>query len=185
MIQKSRPRFRVRLAEKATGQVISDHESSWPYAPIPQPKNIGDFAEYVVEVTYLGDHQFKKPYEKRLAAHKRQEEAAAAHAAEEAKKATIRRRARIMNQIELAFVKQGKDAVKFVTCDVCSDLATVLTLSHENPGSDVINPDQITGARCDNHKPWPNAKVPVVPCAILEFFYDGVKQIYINSPAVE
>lgn len=84
-----------------------------------------------------------------------------------------------MNQIELAFVKQGKDAVKFVTCGTCSDLATVLVLSHLNPGSDVIQPDQIVGALCANHCS-PHSVLTVVPCAILEFFYDGLKQIYVN-----
>ena len=66
-------------------------------------------------------------------------------------KQRVQRRKRIMNQIELAFVKKGKDAVNFVTCDKCDAMAKFLGLAFENPGATVIDPDQITGAWCEEH----------------------------------
>jgi hypothetical protein len=188
-IQQARPQYNVKVVRESDGVTVQDQESSWPYAHIPAPTNTGVSESYTVTVEYVADHQFKQPYAKRLAAQQRKEEAEKKAAAERAAATAVRRRERIMNQIELAFVKQGKDAVKFVTCHECEALAEVLMLAYENPGSAVIAPEQITGALCKDHNPahsphygsaW-MPKVLMVPCAVLEFFYDGLKQIYINK----
>ena len=189
-IQQAKQRYRVRVIRKSDGAVVADREdrssygAAWP-GQLPIPKKIGVPDEYIVEVEYLGEYQFKQPYAKRLAAHQRQEEARKKREAELEEEALVLRRDRIMNQIELAFVKNGKDAVKFVTCAYCDRLAEVLGLTHENPGSAVINPDQITCALCKVHRGGRFFKTTaVIECALLEFFYDGIKQIYINRRQV-
>jgi hypothetical protein len=181
-IQQSKKRYRVRTLDKKSGTVISDNESSWAYAQIPTPATIGVTYKLIVEVTYLGDHQYKQPYAKRLAVQQKNEEKAKKREADRQEKLLVLRRDRIMNQIELAFAKNGKDAVKFVTCDECDAPAKVLTLTHENSGSTTIDPDQITGALCDEHRGYrPFKTAAIIECSFLEFFYDGVKQIYVNK----
>ena len=151
------------------------------------PKKIGDTNIYTVRVTYIGEHQYKQPYAKRLATQQRNEERAKKLEAERKEKELVSRRARIMNQVELAFVKNGKEAMQFITCDECEDLATQLLLTHLNPGSDVISPEQVAGARCEackisNH--WMPFKTKAhIECSRLEFFFDGIKQICIKAPA--
>lgn len=187
-INQFKPRARVVVTDAKTGKIVADQmdcssyiQSIGAYCRMPVPVKEGKTAKYIVTVERLEDLQYAKPYAKRLAAQQRSEERSKKRAAEQEAKALILRRARIMNQIELAFAKNGKDAVKFVTCDECHDLASVLTLTHENPGSTIISPEQISGARCADHAPWQHAKVPAVLCDTLEFFYDGVKQIYVNK----
>lgn len=188
-IQQAKQRYRVRVLDKASKAVLSDGEQNGTYGAfvhLAVPKTIGVPDKYIVEIEYLGDHQFKQPYAKRLAAQQRNDERAKKAEAERQAKALVLRRNRIMNQIELAFAKNGKDAVKFVTCDECEAPAKVLGLTHENPGATVIDPEQITGALCEEHNrkwQWPFKTTAVIECALLEFFYDGIRQIYINRPA--
>jgi|HubBroStandDraft_5_1064220.scaffolds.fasta_scaffold73488_2 hypothetical protein len=188
-IQQVRKRYRVIIRDKKSGQVLTDAEQTSTYGVFIRgltPTLLGVPQSYVVTVEYVGDYQFKSPYAKRLAAQQRNEELRKKHEVERQAKALVLRRIRIMNQIELAFVKNGKDAVHFVTCDKCEALATVLGLTHENPGATVIDPEQITGAMCANHDSkwsWPFKSTAVIECAILEFFYDGIKQIYVNRAA--
>jgi hypothetical protein len=185
-IQPSKPRIRVKVVHKKTRRVLQDRECSYTYAHIPMPTTIGVRETYIVEVEYVGDHQYKQPYAKRLAAQQRNQKAAEKHKKEVDEKALVLRQKRIMNQIELAFEKKGKDAVNFVTCDKCEAPAKFLGLAYENSGSATVSPEQITGAMCDDHnnnyhKPYKTTAV--IACSILEFFYDGIKQIYINRPA--
>jgi hypothetical protein len=104
------------------------------------------------------------------------------------------RRARIINQIELAFEKKGKDAAKFITCDNCSGVATLLHLVHTPEGS-AIPFEDIAGAQCltcaaipagvsvSAVRPNPHAyrAEACVPCEQIEFFYQGLRQLYINK----
>jgi hypothetical protein len=90
------------------------------------------------------------------------------------------RRSRIINEIELAFEKKLKNATHYVVCDECSAKAVHLLLAREPEGSTVPF-DQISGARCGQH--WGQAwqlRGAVIPCACVEFFYDGLRQLYIN-----
>jgi hypothetical protein len=166
---------------------------------IPVGKTIGKAEKFIVTVTYLGEKQYKTSYQARAkamaASEKRAEkyakERAAAELAEKEKQ-LVQRRNRIVNQVELAFVKEGKDAVNFVTCDTCNAIATYLGLAYENPGSQIIDNDQITGAWCDGHfRPQmmqsqyarPFKTEAFIACSALEFFYDGVRQISIKPTA--
>ena len=81
----------------------------------------------------------------------------------------------------------------FITCDDCDAPATHLGLTHENPGSQVIDPDQITGAWCKDHNDsianlWQHNSRPfkttaTIACIRLEFFYHGLRQIYVKEAA--
>jgi hypothetical protein len=163
------------------------------YLRVPVPKKVGVPATYTVTVEYLGEHQYKRSYEQRVKAHAKSQERIKKWKEEQAKKEIerqeqqlIQRRTRIMNQIELAFVKNGKDAVNFVTCDKCEATAKFLGLAYENPGGDVIDPDQITGAWCqehDNKHQRPFKTTAAIACERLEFFYDGLRQLYVKSSA--
>lgn len=166
-------------------------------------KKVGQTKTYTVTVEYLGPRQYKQTYEQRVkamaASEKRREAWQKKQEQEELErqeKEMIQRRKRIMNQIELAFVKQGRDAVNFITCDKCSAMATRLCLAYENPGSQVIDPDQITGAVCEEHgkhaynaqtvKYFASSMLPyktkaTIACNLLEFFYDGLRQIYVKA----
>ena len=188
-IQQSKQRYKIKITRKSDGAILRDNEGTdsyggaWP-GQIPIPQKVGATETYTIRVQYLGEHQFKVPYAKRLAVQKKNEERAEKARIKMEEAALILRRNRIMNQIELAFVKNGKDAVNFVTCDECDALAKFLGLAYENAGSMVINSEQITGAMCeqhDYHKPFKTTAK--IECSILEFFYDGLKQIYINRPA--
>jgi hypothetical protein len=189
-IVKSKPMVRTKLmAVNSTGtkRVIQEHVRAESYKPIvwlPMPTKLGVTEKYFVEVEYMGEKEYKRPYAKRLAA---QQSAAAASAkikAELAAKGIVSCRQRIMNQVELAFEKKGKTAMQFITCSHsdCNDLAVTLTLAHLHPGSTMIDPEQITGATCKRHT-WhkPQGTTAQIPCDKLEFFYDGLRQIYINS----
>ena len=165
---------------------------SWgAYLRVPVGKEIGKVETFIVTVEYLGEKQYKQTYQQRVKAlassEKRREKWQKEQERlelERQEKQLIQRRNRIMNQIELAFVKQGKDAVNFVTCDQCDATATHLGLAYENPGSRVIDPDQITGAWCadhDNKHQRPFKTKAVIACERLEFFYDGLRQIYVKD----
>jgi hypothetical protein len=150
----------------------------------------------------LGEKQYKQTYQQRVkamaASEKRREKWQKEHERQELErqeKELVQRRERVMNQIELAFVKEGKDAVNFVTCDQCSAKATHLGLAYTTPGSQVIDPDQITGAWCEKHHGYihtyngtsrfipgyrPYKTKEAIECNKLEFFYDGLRQISIK-----
>jgi hypothetical protein len=88
-------------------------------------------------------------------------------------------RTRIVNQIDHAFLTKTQNAGPFITCDYCSDKASVMLLTHEAEGSTILN-EQIAGARCESHFNPAWNKTPFIDCVALEFFFDGVKQIHIN-----
>jgi len=52
-------------------------------------------------------------------------------------------------------------------------------------GATVIDAEQITGALCASHEPWWRMykTTAFIKCSRLEFFYDGIKQIYVNPEA--
>jgi hypothetical protein len=187
MIQKSKQRFNVKVINTKTGKVMSDAEETSTHGPViffKIPKKIGAPDRYIVEVEYLGEKHFKVAYAKRLAVQTRNQELNAKYQKEQAEQALVLRQNRIMNQIELAFEKKGKHAVLFVTCDQCEAPATLLGLTHENPGSAVIAAEQITGAMCASHNNnyyRPFKTTVVIECSRLEFFYDGLKQIYVKK----
>jgi hypothetical protein len=154
---------------------------------LPVGKEVGKVETFTITVEYLGEHKYKQTYEQRVKAQARSEKQKERRAKEEEKKKEaqlLQRRQRIMNQIELAFVKQGRNAVNFVTCDKCDATAIALGLAYETPGSKVIDPDQITGAMCGEHSNkycWPFKTTASIQCALLEFFYDGLRQIYVKG----
>jgi hypothetical protein len=173
------------------------HESAdlhtWgAYLRVPVGNKIGKVETFIVTVEYLGEKQYKQTYQQRVKAlassEKRREKWQKERERlelEKNEKELIQRRNRIMNQIELAFVKKGKDAVNFVTCDKCDAMAKFLGLAFENSGSTVIDPDQITGAWCQDHNSQhqrPFKTKAAIPCELLEFFYDGLRQLYVKKP---
>jgi hypothetical protein len=184
-IQKTRQKVRVKVINKKTKAVISDAVETNSYGnalvwlKIPSVRGVTE--KFVVEVTHVEDHQFKTPYAQRLATQQRNQAQAEAWAKEREAKAVVRSRARIMNQIELAFVKNGRDAVQFVTCDTCDALATLLKIPHLTPGAVVIDPEQILGAACEFHNPYKGSTT--IECNRLEFFYEGIRQIAIKAAA--
>jgi len=154
-------------------------------------KKIGRVQTFTVTVEYLGEKQYKQTYQQRVKAlassEKRREKFQKQREKEELErqeKELLQRRKRIMNQIELAFVKNGKEAVNFVTCDKCDANAKFLGLAFENPGSSVIVPEQITGAWCEEHDnkyARPFKTKTAIACERLEFFYDGLRQIDVKA----
>lgn len=172
-------------------QESADLHSWGAYLHVPVGKKVGVIEKFTVTVEYLGEKQYKQTYDQRVkamaSAERRREKWQKQHEREELErkeKELIQRRKRIMNQIELAFVKKGKDAVNFVTCDKCDGMAKFLGLAYENPGSTVIDPDQITGAWCeehDNQYALPFKTKAAIACNLLEFFYDGLRQIYVKA----
>jgi hypothetical protein len=183
--------YRSQWAAKDDIQEGADLFTWGAYLRVPVPKRIGKVETFTVTVEYLGEKQYKQTYQQRVKAQASAERRKEAwqkererQELEQKEKQLIQRRERIMNQIELAFVKKGKDAVNFVTCDKCDALAKLLGLAFENPGSTVIDPDQITGAWCQDHNSQyqrPFKTKAAIPCERLEFFYDGLRQIYINK----
>jgi hypothetical protein len=161
------------------------------YLRLPVGTIIGKTEEFTVSVGYLGEKQYKQTYQQRVKAltssEKRREKWEKEQArlkSEKQEKQLAQRRKRIMNQIELAFVKKGKDAVNFVTCDQCDAMATHLGLAYETPGSQVIAPEQITGAWCaehDNQYQRPFKTKAAIACERLEFFYDGLRQLSVKA----
>ena len=106
------------------------------------PKTVGEVREYTVTVEYLGEHQYKQTYQQRVKALARSEERAKKWKEENARlelerneKQLVQRRQRIVNQIELAFVKKSQGAVDFITCDKCDAVAAYIGLAYEKPGS--------------------------------------------------
>ncbi len=161
------------------------------YLRVPISKVIGRVDEFTVSVEYLGEKQYKQTYQQRVkslaSSEKRRERLEKEQERlkkERDEKQLVQRRNRIVNQIELAFVKEGKEAVNFVTCDKCDGAATHLGLTHENAGSQVIDNDQITGAWCEDHDDKydrPYKTTATIECARLEFFYNGLRQIYVKA----
>ena len=184
MALRQAPR-RYRIITKQGKTVLSDKvdESSYGaivWLPVQNLVTPGQSVTVTYTVEYLGEKQFKTPLVKRQAAAKRNDERREQWQKEQALKKMTLNRARIVNQIDHAFVKEGQNAAPFITCDSCSALAAALILTHEAEGTTIAF-DQIAGARCEEHfgRKW--NKEPFVDCVKLEFFFDGVKQIYINK----
>jgi hypothetical protein len=200
MPPKIKHRVRTRVAD-VKGRVFQDNETTDTFTygrthwvnGLSVPTKIGEKATYIVTVEYLGECQYKQTFEQRTKAFDRNQERTKKWKEEQAKlelerqeKQLVQRRCRITNQIELAFVKQVATAVNFITCDKCHATATFLGLAYENPGSDVIDPDQITGAWCqehDNKYQRPFKTKAAIACERLEFFYDGLRQLYVKNSA--
>ena len=99
-------------------------------------------------------------------------------------------RQRITNQIDHAFAtgaRSGAEPVaKYVTCMNCDAPAAVLHLNLPiPPGAAVLDESTIIGATCSAHdSPYTrNSVAEVIPCARLEFFYEGIRQIAIKAGA--
>jgi len=92
-------------------------------------------------------------------------------------------RQRIRHQVDHAFAigKSGTEpASKYITCEHCDAPAAWLVLSRAiTKGACVLDEDTIVGALCAGHGNY-NGNSQKVPCARLEFFYDGVRQIAIK-----
>jgi hypothetical protein len=165
------------------------------YLRVPVGKTVGKVETFTVTIEYLGGKEklYKTTYAQRVKARaanerrrKKREKEEERLKLERQERELVQRRQRIMNQVELAFMKQGRDAVNFVTCDECDALATHLGLAYENPGSQIIDPEQITGAWCAQHDykyARPYKTKAVIACSMLEFFYDGLRQICIKPTA--
>jgi hypothetical protein len=68
-ISKSKPMVRTKLiavdTATNTGQVIRDEVSTISYGPfihLPMPTKLGVTTTYLVEVEYMGEKQYKRPY---------------------------------------------------------------------------------------------------------------------------
>jgi len=112
----------------------------------------------------------------------------------EADARTVNLRQRIKNQVDHAFSlgKHGTEsAAKYITCQHCDGPAAVVCLSQPLArGAAVLDEDTIVGALCQQHiehQPWgyysrhSSRNATKVPCDVLEFFYDGIRQIAIKS----
>jgi hypothetical protein len=182
----------------ASGTQEFDGNYNIIYLRVPvDTTKIGQVEKYTVTVEYLGEKKYKTSYATRAKALAKSEKRREEYEKEQKRlelereeKELLQRRKRIVNQIELAFVKKD-GAVDFITCDECDAPATHLGLTHENPGSQVIDPDQITCAWCEQHgDPKNSSYVRVrfkttasIACSRLEFFYDGLRQIYVKDAA--
>lgn len=100
----------------------------------------------------------------------------------------VNTRRRIKHQVDHAFAlgKHGTEpAAKYITCQHCDAPADVLCLSRAlTRGAAVLDEDTIVGALCANHSQhsyYGSKAAEKVPCARLEFFYDGVRQIAIKA----
>ena len=112
------------------------------------------------------------------------------HKAEQEKQAReriINIRKRIKHQVDHAFAtdKSGTEpASKYITCQHCDAPAALLHLNLAPPrGAAVLDEDTIVGAVCAEHSNawgYGGGNVEKIPCAKLEFFYDGVRQIAIK-----
>jgi hypothetical protein len=101
----------------------------------------------------------------------------------EAAERVVHLRNRIKHQVDHAFAtgKSGTEpASKYITCQHCDGPAALVCLSRlPTKGASVLDEDTIVGALCSNHSNY-NGNQPKIPCAKLEFFYDGIRQIAIK-----
>jgi hypothetical protein len=187
-------------SQKPNGEVEIDgggYSAGKIYLHLPVRMSVGPTENFTISVEYLGEKKYKTSYAARAKALAKAEKYREERdkemkrlQLERDEKELLQRRKRIVNQIELAFVKKD-GAVDFITCDECDASATHLGLTHENPGSQIIDPDQITAAWCEQHgDPKNSAYVRVrfkttasIACSRLEFFYDGLRQIYVKDAA--
>ena len=180
-----------RLLHDQEGTDNFDYGRSTYVGKFAVPMKIGETTEYTVTVQYLGEKQCKTTFAQRTKAQERsrkRKETEAKKELEKKAKELLQRQKRIVNQIELAFVKQVATAVDFITCDKCDGVAKFLGLVYENPGSSVIDPDQISGAWCQDHDQKherPFKTKAAIACERLEFFYDGLRQLYVKAAALE
>jgi hypothetical protein len=111
----------------------------------------------------------------------------------EADQRTLNIRRRISQQVDHAFAlgKHGTEpAAKYITCHHCDASAAVVCLNQPIArGATVLDEETIVGALCSEHiqhtpysyySRYSSRDVVKVPCAKLEFFYDGVRQIAIK-----
>src|ERR1700735_1395435 len=99
-----------------------------------------------------------------------------------------RSRRRITNQIDHAF-KSGPESgsepvAKYITCGRCDAPAEFLRLNREVPhGAAVLDESLIIGATCarHNHPGYGSIAQADIPCSLLEFFYNGIRQIGIKQ----
>lgn len=102
----------------------------------------------------------------------------------EAEKRRINVRKRIKHQVDHAFAigKSGTEpASKYITCEHCDAPAAVLCLNRAlGRGVSVLDEDTIVGAQCVQHSGITYKIIEKIPCARLEFFYDGIRQIAIK-----
>ena len=198
MPPKIQHRIRTRVTD-VRGRIFQDNETTGTFTygrthfvyGLSVPTKVGEMATYIVTVEYLGERKYKRTFAQRTKAFDRNQERRKQRDEEQAKldlerqeKQLVQRRRRIMNQIELAFVNGVATAVNFITCDKCDATAKFLGLAYENPGSDVIDPEQITGAWCPAHNEThlrPFKTKIAIACERLEFFYDGLRQLYVKT----
>lgn len=114
---------------------------------------------------------------------------------EEAARIRKAKRVRITQQIDHAFQtghESGSEPVaKYITCDTCSSPADFLYVNTPlAPGAAVLDEGTITDAVCAQHNMATNQwqrqyyykhVAEIIPCARLEFFYTGIRQIAIKS----
>ena len=111
----------------------------------------------------------------------------------EAEQRIVNLRKRIRQQVDHAFAlgKHGTEpAAKYITCQHCDGPAAVVCLNQPIArGASVLDEDTIVGALCAAHIQYTpynyynrgrSGDVVKIPCAKLEFFYDGVRQIAIK-----
>jgi hypothetical protein len=94
------------------------------------------------------------------------------------------KRKRITAQIDHAFLSgkhSGSGPVeKFLTCSNCDSPAAVLLLSRPIPaGATVLDESTILDAFCSEHERFGTGDK--VPCADLEFLYEGIRQVAIKA----
>lgn len=119
----------------------------------------------------------------RRAAERKQKDEQKAQWEKEQQERIVNVRKRIKHQVDYAFItgKSGTEpASKYITCEHCSAPAEFLLLNQKpSPGAAVLDEDTIVGAICATHN-WRNGNEVKIPCAKLEFFYDGIRQIAIK-----
>jgi hypothetical protein len=102
----------------------------------------------------------------------------------ESEQRLIHLRQRIKHQVDHAFAtgKSGTEpASKYITCEHCNAPAEVVCVSSALVRAvSVLDEDTITGALCSKHSHHTYGIVEKLPCARLEFFYDGIRQIAIK-----
>lgn len=108
----------------------------------------------------------------------------------EREKCRLFTRKRITNQIDHAFQtgQSGSEPVaKYITCNHCSGPADFLYLNRTvPPGAAVLDETTIDGAVCTEHNYaakhayYKKQVTEIFPCALLEFFYTGIRQIAIK-----
>jgi len=127
----------------------------------------------------------------RLAAAQKRAKEAAEYAQQRKAQADLRLkhvREQITHQIDHAFASGARTGTapvaKFITCTHCAAPAAFLHLNLPIPtGAAVLDESTIVDAVCADHNylSYRSTMAEVIPCAQLEFFYDGIRQIAIKT----